>query len=49
MQKMSLLVSGKQAPVYKITNRGLVDIGCQQLPISTDNLPIDYGSTIKLK
>ena len=29
-------------PLYKISNRGLVGIGCQQLPMTTNNLPIDY-------
>ena len=33
-------------PVYKITNRGLVGIGWQWSPLSTNNLPIDYQCTI---
>ena len=36
----------KKYPVYKITNRGLVGIGCQWLPIAINNLLIDYQCTI---
>ena len=35
-------------PIYKITNRGLVGIGCQWLPMATNNLPIDYQCTIMI-
>ena len=33
-------------PVYEITNRGLVGIGCQFLQMATNNLLIDYQCTI---
>ena len=33
-------------PVYRITSRGLVGIGCQWLPMATNNLLIDYQYTI---
>ena len=32
--------------IYKITNGGLVGIGCQWLPMATNNLPIDYQCTM---
>ena len=40
------LVNDLQMSVYKITNRGLVGIACQWLPVSTNNLPIDNYCTI---
>ena len=36
----------KKEPVYKVTNRGLEGIGCQWLPMATNNLVTDYQWTI---
>ena len=44
--KKHMFIFLKLLPVYKTTNLGFVGIGCQWLPMATNNLLIDYKYTI---
>ena len=46
IQLFKFKVIADHLPVYEITNRGLVGIGCQWLQMATNNLLIHYQCTI---